>query len=474
MVKARRIVLEEMIASEMQKLKYVSDHSLEMTIPAPIPPTYQGLSEEEAVEAEEDFSYKWRFHVFVLTSERTILRLGSLHLYQLFGGGGYKRGGDGSGGGGRERVKDSGSRRWLYNNVVRGKLDSTADSHLDIEGFRDFPIFVSIWIFLFSAVAFSYYKNLVIFRCKSWDKHVDYRYVNVMSFKQNQSSVWKHVISHDGNEGEVDDEDESEDRYEEEKVVPAHKVILGAPGSFPISSCNEDSIQLLGHGLVARAHKLILSLWSMPFMKMFTNGMRESGSSEILLSNVSLEAFVAMSQFMYHGDIDMKNSMDMGNFSIQLLLLADQFGITPLHQECYNTILEYLSEVNGTTMVHCGFYSEKVLVAQACYVPFWDKIILVTQEADGMKINEDSTFITDIPVTVAERPFNMLSIPFELIASLITLLLFERSVKGYLLLCVDLFSKVYLLLCADPFSKVYLLSRLRLQEFLEGLDSELR
>ncbi|KAF6152926.1 hypothetical protein GIB67_039633 [Kingdonia uniflora] len=85
-----------------------------------------------------------------------------------------------------------------------------------------------------------------------------------------------------------------------------------------------------------------------------------------------------------------------------------------------------------------------------------------------------AAFITGIPVTVAERPINAPSNPFELAASLITLLLFERSVKGYLLLCAEPFSKVYLLLCADPFSKVYLPSRLRLQEFLEGIDSELR
>ncbi|KAF6170615.1 hypothetical protein GIB67_020177 [Kingdonia uniflora] len=78
----------------------------------------------------------------------------------------------------------------------------------------------------------------------------------------------------------------------------------------------------------------------------------------------------------------------------------------------------------------------------------------------------------DIPVTVPERPINASSNPLELTASLITLRLFERSVEGYLLLCADPFSKVYLLLCVDPFSKVYLLSRLRLQEFLEGLDSE--
>ncbi|KAF6156273.1 hypothetical protein GIB67_008043, partial [Kingdonia uniflora] len=70
------------------------------------------------------------------------------------------------------------------------------------------------------------------------------------------------------------------------------------------------------------------------------------------------------------------------------------------------------------------------------------------------------------------RPINASSNPFELTASLITLLLFKCSVEGYQLLCADPFSKVYLLLYADLFLKVYLLSRLRLQEFLVGLDSE--
>ncbi|KAF6154419.1 hypothetical protein GIB67_028311 [Kingdonia uniflora] len=71
MVKTQSMVLEERIASEMErlKLKYFGNHSLEMAIPAPTPPSYQGLLGEEAVEAEEDFYYKWRFHVFVLTDE---------------------------------------------------------------------------------------------------------------------------------------------------------------------------------------------------------------------------------------------------------------------------------------------------------------------------------------------------------------------------------------------------------------------
>ncbi|KAF6167600.1 hypothetical protein GIB67_031183 [Kingdonia uniflora] len=158
-----------------------------MAFPAPVPLTYRGLSGEEAVEAEEDFYYKWKFYIFVLTSEERwawILSLGPLHLYQLYGGSGYRTGGDGSGGGdlaGRscrgisivvlrsedlpscfvgatlkstqrerqkirgidqelsednkrlKRAKGLGSRRWVYNSVVRGKLDFTADSHPDTE-----------------------------------------------------------------------------------------------------------------------------------------------------------------------------------------------------------------------------------------------------------------------------------------------------------------------------------------------------
>ncbi|KAF6137546.1 hypothetical protein GIB67_031825 [Kingdonia uniflora] len=81
------MVLEVKIASEAQrlKLKYFGDQSLEMAVSAPVPPTYRGLSGEEAVEADEDLYW--------------ILRLGPLYLYQLYSGGGYRRGGGGSGGG---------------------------------------------------------------------------------------------------------------------------------------------------------------------------------------------------------------------------------------------------------------------------------------------------------------------------------------------------------------------------------------
>ncbi|KAF6151068.1 hypothetical protein GIB67_042403 [Kingdonia uniflora] len=217
MVKTWSIVLEEKIASEAQrlKLKYFGDRSLEMAIPSHVPLTYRGLSGEEVVEAEEDFYYKWRFHVFVLTGEerwdclRTLaedkvrmVRTRSQRIRhaaeglldiktaevreRIFCSLGYdaelpmracqlegldtrsreleyvsyfyesffhvfmrdsaererykasdmESGNDASVLKSRTREKGSGSRRWEYSSIVRGKLDSTADSHSDTEGVK--------------------------------------------------------------------------------------------------------------------------------------------------------------------------------------------------------------------------------------------------------------------------------------------------------------------------------------------------
>ncbi|KAK9109413.1 hypothetical protein Sjap_017473 [Stephania japonica] len=310
----------------------------------------------------------------------------------------------------------------------------------------------------------------------SWDKHVGYRNVNVLSFKQNHNLLREHVNHHERECLEDDDDDMEDERggYEEcglgnflegwdlsdiffvvgteEKVVPAHKFILASSGNFSFSPPNEGVVhlpgvnypilhallqyiytgqtqvleaqlsplrdlslqfevmslfkqceeimnrfklnkklfdlgkrveishpssrsqhctifpnelpinvqrlnQLLltrkycdvdiyldGHGLVAQAHKIVLSLWSAPFTKMFTNGMHESNSSQICLRDVSYEAFTCMVQFMYRGELDVENMKEMGSLLFQLLMLADQFGISALHQECLKIILECLSE----------------------------------------------------------------------------------------------------------------------------------
>lgn len=85
-------------------------------------------------------------------------------------------------------------------------------------------------------------------------------------------------------------------------------------------------------------------------VQMFTNGMTESVSSKICLRDVYFDAFRVMLQFMYSGEINEDESMDTDVLLLQLLLLADQFGVSLLHQECCKRLLEHLSEVLQVTV----------------------------------------------------------------------------------------------------------------------------
>lgn len=78
---------------------------------------------------------------------------------------------------------------------------------------------------------------------------------------------------------------------------------------------------------------------------MLTNGMSESVSSEICLKDVPPQAFRVMLDFMYSGEIHVESSPDSGTLILEQLYLADQFGITLLHQECCKMLLECLAEV---------------------------------------------------------------------------------------------------------------------------------
>lgn len=79
--------------------------------------------------------------------------------------------------------------------------------------------------------------------------------------------------------------------------------------------------------------------------QMFTNGMSESISSDISIRDVSEEAFKAMLDFMYCGELNFEENPNPGTLLLELLVLADQFGVTLLHQECCKILLECLSEV---------------------------------------------------------------------------------------------------------------------------------
>ncbi|VAH68984.1 unnamed protein product [Triticum turgidum subsp. durum] len=111
-----------------------------------------------------------------------------------------------------------------------------------------------------------------------------------------------------------------------------------------------------GQGFVAKAHKLVLSLWSMPFAKMFTNGMKESSAPNVFFEDASAEAFSLLLQFMYSGELKVDNRY-ITPALVQLLLLSDQFGITVLQFECCKRIMEFLSE-DSTVLPEEAYFNE--------------------------------------------------------------------------------------------------------------------
>ncbi|CAI9117091.1 OLC1v1018421C1 [Oldenlandia corymbosa var. corymbosa] len=378
----------------------------------------------------------------------------------------------------------------------------------------------------------------------SWDKHVGYRNVSVLPLTQNHMSLWRQVgcdeydrfdYSEEELENEIEDYEkwglenfleswELSDMYfvvgKEERVVPAHKLILAASGKFEFNSAADDVINLPdvnyqilhaflqyiyegctqipephlnslrdlslrfevlpltkqceqvierfnlnrqlfdsgknvelaypnpglrtyatfptglpidahrlmqfqldgkycdvglyieGHGLVMQAHRIVLGLWSIPFTKMFTNGMSESVAPTIWLKDVSLDAFRVMLEFMYRGDLTKGSNLDVGTNFLQLLLLADQFGVTLLHQECCKILLECLSEdsVCPVLLVIASVPSCK-LIEETCKKKFSVHFdYCTTASCDFVMLDED-TFENilqhpDLTVTSEERVLN--------------------------------------------------------------------
>ncbi|TVT99322.1 hypothetical protein EJB05_55322, partial [Eragrostis curvula] len=131
---------------------------------------------------------------------------------------------------------------------------------------------------------------------------------------------------------------------------------------FESGEHSDINIFVTGHGLVARGHKLILSLWSVPLAKMFTNGMKESSASDVFFEDVSAEAFFLLLRFMYCGELMVANS-DITSVLLQLLLLSDQFAVTILQFECCKRVMQCLSE-----LIQCRLTTESLLQDTVCSV----------------------------------------------------------------------------------------------------------
>ncbi|XP_050157203.1 BTB/POZ domain-containing protein At2g30600 isoform X2 [Malus sylvestris] len=178
------------------------------------------------------------------------------------------------------------------------------------------------------------------------------------------------------------------------------------------SKYSDVNIYIEGHGLIARSHKIILSLWSLPFAKMFTNGMSETISPEVILRDISPEAFKGLLEFMYSGELSLEAAVDSGALLLQLFLLADQFGVTLLHQECCKKLLEYLSEdsVCLVLQVVSSIPSCK-LIQETCEMNFSMHFDYCTTASVDFVLLDETTFRNiiqhpDLTVTSEEKVLN--------------------------------------------------------------------
>ncbi|KAL6982604.1 hypothetical protein U1Q18_015992 [Sarracenia purpurea var. burkii] len=195
------------------------------------------------------------------------------------------------------------------------------------------------------------------------------------------------------------------------------------PSGFPLNTqriehflitgeYSDVDIYIGGHGLVSPVHKIILALWSVPFFKMFTNGMNESISSKVLLQDVPVDAFMVMLEFMYCGELNRVDAMDIGTLLLQLLLLADQFGVTLLHQECCKTLLECLSEDTVCPILQAiSSLPSCKLIEETCERKFAMHFDYCTTASIEFGLLDEAIFINilehpDLTVTSEERVLN--------------------------------------------------------------------
>ncbi|CAN6172082.1 unnamed protein product [Urochloa humidicola] len=184
-------------------------------------------------------------------------------------------------------------------------------------------------------------------------------------------------------------------------------------GQFLANGEHSDiNIYVNGHGLVAKGHKLILSLWSVPLAKMFTNGMKESSTSDVFFKDVHPEAFFLLLQFMYYGELKL-DTWDITSLLVELLLLSDQFAITVLQFECCKRIMECLSEDTHCDMTVTS--EERVLDAiltwcmGTCETFYWTSVDKLLRTSAPEQLFGERLFAIDTLLPLVRFPLMQLS-----------------------------------------------------------------
>eukprot|EP00850_Spirogloea_muscicola_P000122 SM000001S04524 [mRNA] locus=s1:786220:788379:+ [translate_table: standard] len=104
------------------------------------------------------------------------------------------------------------------------------------------------------------------------------------------------------------------------------------------------SLSLDGGMFVSRVHSVVLSAWSPAFARMLANGMQESRTKVIHLSDASPEAVVTMLHFLYSGSLPDMGGSNSEAVLLSVLSLAHCFLVWPLQHACCNLLLKFEQE----------------------------------------------------------------------------------------------------------------------------------
>jgi hypothetical protein len=111
-------------------------------------------------------------------------------------------------------------------------------------------------------------------------------------------------------------------------------------------------VTFLVQGRKVYAHKMVLSMVSQYFRTMFTSGFRESDSGEVEIPDCSYDAFVAVMEYIYTGNIPNLDDTRIHSGArigrvVDILELSNRFCLNHLKEIC-ETKLQ--SSVNAETV----------------------------------------------------------------------------------------------------------------------------
>jgi hypothetical protein len=139
-------------------------------------------------------------------------------------------------------------------------------------------------------------------------------------------------------------------------------------------------------------HRLILSLASKYFRRMFSTNMAEANNKEVYLEDIDFNTMQSLLGFIYSGSIEEEK------ITLKLLEAADRFEVMPLIDVCCQTLSKSINSENVAEIYETSYMHSMENLTHDC-------VIFMAQRWD--RLSKDETIhqlakkYSDLPITVA-------------------------------------------------------------------------